>query len=97
MPRPKATAISCSRTPIIAYDHKLLAYATDTKGSEFLTLRVREIESGRELPDVIEDVAAASLGRPTASASITCELDDNHRTRRVYYHKLGTLPRARLF
>ena len=74
-----------------SYDHKLLAYTTDTKGSEFLTLRIREIATGREMPEVIEDVADIAWA-PDSQGFYYVKLDDNHRTRWVYYHKLGSAP-----
>ena len=32
-------------------DHKLLAYATDDKGSELFTIRIRDLATGQDLPD----------------------------------------------
>ncbi len=70
-------------------DHKRLLWAYDDKGSEFYTLRVRDIATGTELPDQIE-----STGGSGAWASDNCGffytlLDDNHRPSKVMFHKLG--------
>src|SRR5262245_59266810 len=40
-------------------DHKLLAYAVDQKGSEFFTIRIRDLETGRDLSDSIPDTRSA--------------------------------------
>ena len=36
-------------------DHKLLAYATDDKGSELYTVRIRDLATGKDLADEIPD------------------------------------------
>jgi oligopeptidase B len=71
-------------------DHKLIAYSADDKGSEFYTLKLLDAASGEALPDCVPDMA----GQPTWSADgqwlFYTRLDDNHRPRRIYRHKLGT-------
>jgi oligopeptidase B len=74
-------------------DHKLLAYATDDKGSEYYTLRIRDIASGDLLPDVIENVAGYEWSAD-GQWLFYSQLDDNHRPRRVFRHRLGTSPDA---
>jgi oligopeptidase B len=71
-------------------DHRLLAYATDTTGSEFCTARVREIATGVELPDIVADVSGGVTWAPDSRGFYYTRLDENHRPRRVYYHGLGT-------
>ncbi|MBV8839636.1 MAG: S9 family peptidase, partial [Alphaproteobacteria bacterium] len=70
-------------------DHRLLAWSADDKGSEFDTLRVREIASGADLPDTIDDVAGAAIWTADASAFYYVRLDANHRPSRVFRHRLG--------
>ena len=36
-------------------DHRLLAWSVDDAGSEFEKIRVRDLSSGKDLPDVIQD------------------------------------------
>ena len=45
-------------------DQRLLAYAADFTGSELMTIRIRDIETGRDLDDVIE--GAYFLARRTS-------------------------------
>src|SRR6185436_11357867 len=40
-------------------DHKLLAYAVDDKGSELLTIRIRDLASGLDLSDVVTDMRSS--------------------------------------
>ncbi len=71
-------------------DHKLIAYSADDKGSEFYTLKLLDVASGETLSDCVPDMA----GQPTWSGDgqwlFYTRLDDNHRPRRIYRHKLGT-------
>jgi oligopeptidase B len=71
-------------------DHRLLAFSTDDKGSEYYALKLRDIAGGQDLPDMIPD----TVGYPVWSADgqwiFYARLDDNHRPRRVYRHRLGT-------
>ncbi len=71
-------------------DHRLLAYATDTTGSEFCTVRVRDIATGAEHMDVVTDVAGGTTWAPNSRGFYYTRLDDAHRPSRVYYHALGT-------
>jgi oligopeptidase B len=77
-----------------SHDHKLLAYATDDKGSEYYTLKLRDIASGDHLPDVVENVAGYAIWSADGQWLFYSRLDDNHRPRQVFRHKLGTSPEA---
>lgn len=70
-------------------DHKLIAYAVDTAGSEFYTLRFRDIETGRDLPDVIASVGGMVWAKDSQTI-FYIRLDDNHRPLYVHRHRLGT-------
>jgi len=70
-------------------DHKVLAYATDTNGSEILTIRFRDIASGDDLGDVIEGVSGALEWANDSKTIFYTELDDNHRPCSVKRHILG--------
>jgi len=83
-------------------DGKLLAYGLSRDGSEQSTLRVREIESGKDLPDVIERTRAASVAwMPDASgfwytrypAVGSVAKGQENYFRHVFFHKLGTDPK----
>ena len=73
-------------------DHVYATVAIDPDGSEECELRVREIASGRDLPDLIRrvngDVAWANDGR----TFFYTLLDDEHRPNRVYRHRIGEDP-----
>ena len=70
-------------------DHRLLAWAADDNGSEYDTLRVRDIATGADLADAIADVEGAAVWTADSTAFYYVRLDANHRPSRVYRHRLG--------
>jgi prolyl oligopeptidase len=79
-------------------DGRLLAYGVSEGGSEKSVLRVRDVESGQDLPDVIPGTRACSLSwRPDGTGffytrypepgSVPAGEENYHR--RVYQHTLG--------
>jgi oligopeptidase B len=72
-------------------DHRLYAYTVDDTGSETHELRIRNIASGRDLPVVIADVASFAWAQDSRTLFYV-RLDDDHRPRFVYRHRLGTDP-----
>ena len=71
-------------------DHKLLAYTVDDTGSEFCTIRVRDLATGRDLPDEITNAGSTLVWPPDAKAFYYNQLDDNHRSLKLFKHVLGT-------
>jgi prolyl oligopeptidase len=82
-------------------DGKLLAYGLSKHGTERSTLRVRDVTTGKDLPDTIEHTRACSLSwlpdssgfyytRYPAPDSVKKGEENYHR--RVYFHKLGNDP-----
>jgi oligopeptidase B len=71
-------------------DHRLLAYAVDNKGSELHTIRFRDMESGRDLPDEIPDAHDSIVWAQDSRTLFYIRLDDNHRPLFVYRHVVGT-------
>jgi oligopeptidase B len=70
-------------------DHRLLAYSVDANGSEYFTVRVRDLATGEDLPDAIEG-AKGDLVWTADSKTLFCTLlDSNHRPYRVIRHRLG--------
>ena len=70
-------------------DHRLLAWSADDKGSEFYTLRVRDLTQASDRADVIVESAGSAVWTADSSAFYYVKLDDNHRPSRVYRHRLG--------
>ncbi|MCE7028896.1 S9 family peptidase [Jiella avicenniae] len=73
-------------------DHRWLAYAYDDKGSEFYTLKIRDLQSGEDLPDVVEDTGGGGVWSARSNGVFYTRLDSNHRPSRVFFHRLGDGP-----
>jgi oligopeptidase B len=71
-------------------DHRLLAYAVDDKGSELYTIRVRDLATGRDLPDVIPDTRGSLAWARDSQTLFYVRLDEHHRPLFVYRHRVGT-------
>jgi len=70
--------------------HRLLAWSADRQGSEFYTLHIRDLATGADTGEIIEDVAGGGVWSADSSAIYYSEYDDNHRPYRVRRHVLGT-------
>jgi oligopeptidase B len=71
-------------------DHRLFAYATDDKGSEIYTIRIRDLATGQNLPDEIPDTRGSLEWSHDGSTLFYIKVDDHQRPLFVYSHKLGT-------
>ncbi|HEV7339078.1 MAG TPA: S9 family peptidase [Bosea sp. (in: a-proteobacteria)] len=71
-------------------DHHLLAWSADEAGSELYLIRVRDLASGKDLPDEIRDTSGEVIWTQDASAFVYVALDADHRPTRVLRHRLGT-------
>ncbi|MEY4605974.1 MAG: hypothetical protein RLY45_734 [Actinomycetota bacterium] len=71
--------------------HRLLAWSADTDGSEEYTLRIRDLDSGRDLDD---EIAGTTWGGTAWSADSTWLFyvtpDEQMRPSRVWRHRVGT-------
>jgi oligopeptidase B len=70
-------------------DHRLMAWSADTKGSEFFTIRVRDLDSGLDRDESVPRTSGRVVWLGDSSGFYYVELDDNHRPVRVRRHRLG--------
>jgi oligopeptidase B len=68
----------------------LLAYSADFSGDERFTLRVKDLRTGEDRPDVIEDVFYGSAWSADGSTLFYTKVDDAWRPYRIWRHTLGT-------
>jgi len=73
-------------------DHRLVAYASDTKGSEYYAVRVLDIETGEEIGKPIPDTSGGALWANDGKTLFYSRLDENHRPRQIFRHALGSSP-----
>lgn len=70
--------------------HTMLAWAADTNGSEYYTIKIRDIATGEDRTEVIEKAGSGALWANDSASFYYVELDENHRPFRVRQHVLGT-------
>ncbi|SON54850.1 Protease 2 [Hartmannibacter diazotrophicus] len=71
-------------------DHTLLAWAFDDKGSEYYTLKFRDIASGADLADEIGSTSGGGAWSSDAKDVFYAVLNENHRTEKIFLHRLGS-------
>jgi oligopeptidase B len=71
-------------------DHKRLLWSFDDRGSEFFSLRVRDIGTGTDLADLGPDTAGGGVWNAANDGFLYTRVDDNHRPSKLFFHKLGT-------
>jgi oligopeptidase B len=77
----------------VSADEKLLAYATDSVGRRFYTLRVRNLESDEDLVDNIPNVTGNSAwANDNRTLFYTKQHPETLRWYRIYKHVVGTNP-----
>lgn len=73
-------------------DHRKLAFAADEQGSELHVIRVRDLDTGADLPDVVEETTGDILWSEDGAFLYYIRRDAEHRPSKVYRHRLGTDP-----
>lgn len=71
-------------------NHELLIWSCDKKGSEYYTIYVRDLKTGKELKDEIKNANGSGVWSADSKSFYYSELDENHRPFRVLKHILGT-------
>ncbi len=70
-------------------DHAMLAYSVDYTGGEVYSLRFRDLSTGRDLPDVVENVTYGLAWADDARTCFYVRPDDAMRPAEVWRHTLG--------
>jgi len=78
----------------VSPDANLLAYTTDTDGSERFTVSVKDLSTGKVFADIVSGVAGSVVWAEDGSGLFYVELTENWRPYRVKFHRLMTEPAA---
>ncbi len=70
-------------------DHGLLAWSADEAGSELHRIRVRDLATGEDLPDIVPDTTGEVVWAADSRAFFYVGVDADHRPSRVLRHRLG--------
>ena len=71
-------------------DHERIIWGYDDKGSEFFDLKVRELSTGQDREDLLQNTGGGGAWAPDSDGFFYSLLDSNHRPSKVFYHQLGT-------
>ncbi|MGA8255149.1 MAG: S9 family peptidase, partial [Nocardioides sp.] len=74
----------------ISPDSRLLAYATDVVGDERYTIRIKDLETGELLDDVITGVLGGGTWDRAGENLYYSTVDESWRSDKVWRHRLGT-------
>ena len=74
----------------VSWNDKYLGYSLDLKGSEYYTIYIRDIETGSLVTEKIEDVSGGITFSLDDKFIFYSKLDENHRPRKIFRHKIGT-------
>lgn len=70
-------------------DHAFGIWGYDDKGSEYFTLRVRDLKTKQDLDDVLENTAGGGVWAPDGKSFFYTLQDENHRPSKVFHHIVG--------
>ena len=74
----------------VSWDDELLGYSLDLKGSEYYSIFIRNIKTGKLITEEIKDTSGSILFSLDDKYIFYSKLDNNHRPRKIFRHKLGT-------
>ena len=75
----------------VSHDDKLLAYSLDIKGSEYYEILIRDINSNKIITKKITNTSGSITFSLDDKYIFYSKLDENHRARKIYRHKIGNL------
>jgi oligopeptidase B len=73
----------------VSHNDKFLAYSLDVKGSEYYTIYIRDITSNKIITKEITDTSGSITFSLDDKYIFYSKLDENHRPRKIYRHKIG--------
>ncbi len=73
----------------VSHNDKLLAYSLDTKGSEYYKIFIRDISTNNLVTKEITDTSGSITFSLDDKYVFYSKLDENHRARKIYRHKIG--------
>ena len=73
----------------VSFNDKYLGYSLDLKGSEYYTIYIREINSNKLITEKIENSSGSITFSLDDKYIFYSKLDENHRPRKIFRHKLG--------
>ncbi len=76
----------------VSYNDKFLGFSLDLKGSEYFTIYLRDIYSKKLVTEKIDNTSGSITFSLDDKYFFYSKLDDFHRPRKIFRHKIGTSP-----
>jgi len=73
-----------------SFNDKFLGYSLDLKGSEYYTIYIRDIITGKLVTEKIEDTSGSISFSLDDKYVYYSKLDKHHRPKKIFRHKIGT-------
>jgi len=73
----------------VSHNDKLFAYSLDVKGSEYYTIFIRDIVTNKIITKEITDTSGGIIFSLDDKYIFYSKLDQNHRARKIYRHRIG--------
>ena len=73
----------------VSHNDKYLAYSLDTKGSEYFNIFIRDIVSNEIITREISNTSGSITFSLDDKYIFYSKLDENHRARKIFRHKIG--------
>lgn len=73
----------------VSPDHRIAAYSTDTTGNERCQIRFLDLDSGRPLPDALDETSGNFAWSGDSSSIYYTRLNDAQRPHQLWHHRLG--------
>ena len=74
----------------VSYNDKYLGYSLDLKGSEYFTIFIRDISTKKLVTEKIEDTSGSITFSLDDKYFFYSKLDEFHRPRKIFRHKIGS-------
>ncbi len=74
----------------VSYNDKYLGYSLDLKGSEYFTIYLRDISTENLITEKIEETSGSITFSLDDKYIFYSKLDEFHRPRKIFRHKIGT-------
>ena len=74
----------------VSYNDKYLGYSLDLKGSEYFTIYIRDISTNELITEKIEDTSGSITFSLNDEYFFYSKLDEFHRPRKIFRHKIGS-------
>ena len=71
-------------------DHNLLAWSFDSKGSEFFSIKVKDLECKKKFRDRVNNTDGNVIWSIDGSGFYFIKMDENHRPSSLWFHNINT-------